>query len=229
MEKVQKKLKNFFKDLSFKEKEHKYSVKGRPIEKSVSKLIENYYEEFDVDAVAPYSAIKAGVTTEEIKAQWAAINLESRERGHRVHAFGELYQYNRNLKPSCPQEEAVVKFWRDLPEHIIPVEAELRMYHFREFYAGTADFILYDTKKNEYIIGDYKTNKDLYKNFQGKTMLAPFEYLLDMPLSHYQIQLSYYQILLEQIGVKVSKRLVVWLKLDGEYQMIFLDDVTDKI
>jgi hypothetical protein len=229
MEKVQKKLKNFFKDLSFKEKEHKYSVKGRPIEKSVSKLIENFYEEFDVDAIAPYSAIKAGVTTEEIKAQWAAINLESRERGHRVHAFGELYQYNRRLKPSCPQEEAIVKFWKDIPEHIIPVEAELRMYHFREFYAGTADFILYDTKANEYIIGDYKTNKDLYKNFQGKTMLAPFEYLLDMPLSHYQIQLSYYQILLEQIGVKVSKRLVVWLKLDGEYEMIFLDDVTDKI
>lgn len=229
MEKVQKKLKNFFKDLSFKEKEHKYSVKGRPIEKSVSKLIENFYEEFDVDAIAPYSAIKAGVTTEEIKAQWAAINLESRERGHRVHAFGEVYQYNRRLKPSCPQEKAIVKFWSDIPEHIIPVEAELRMYHFKEFYAGTADFILYDTKANEYIIGDYKTNKDLYKNFQGKTMLAPFEYLLDMPLSHYQIQLSYYQILLEQIGVKVSKRLIVWLKLDGEYEMIFLDDVTDKI
>ena len=116
-----------------------------------------------------------------------------------------------------------------MPEHILPVTAELRMYHFKHLFAGTADVLLFDTKNQTYIIADYKTNKDLNKNFRNKTMLAPFNNLLDSPLNHYQIQLSYYQILLEQIGVKVSRRIIVWLDLEGNYQMIDTEDLTDKL
>ena len=216
-----------FNKLSFEETKHKYYVEGNPLAKSVSALIGDFYEHFDAEQVAPYSAAKAGVTTEEILKQWADINQESRDRGHRVHAFGEIYQFNRNLSPSCPQEEAIVKFWQDVPEHILPLAAELRMYHFKHFFAGTADIILFDTKTQTYIIADYKTNKDLLKNYKGKTMLGPFSHLLDNPLNHYAIQLSYYQLLLEQVGVKVSKRIIIWLGLDGDYQLFNTEDVTD--
>lgn len=216
-----------FNKLSFEETKHKYYVEGNPLSKSVSALIGDFYEHFDAEQVAPYSAAKAGVTTEEILKQWADINQESRDRGHRVHAFGEIYQFNRNLRPSCPQEEAIVKFWQDVPEHILPLAAELRMYHFKHLFAGTADIILFDTKTQTYIIADYKTNKDLLKNYKGKTMLGPFSHLLDNPLNHYAIQLSYYQLLLEQVGVKVSKRIIIWLGLDGNYQLFNTEDVTD--
>ena len=226
MELVQKNLEKPFSDLSFKEKEHKYFVGTTPIKQSVSALIGEFYEHFDAKTVAPFSARKLGLTTEEVLKQWADINQESRDRGHRVHNFGELYQFDRTLKPSCPQEEAIVKFWKDVPEHIIPVAAELRMYHFKHLFAGTADIILFDTKTQTYIIADYKTNKDLHKNFKGKTMLEPFSALLDCPLNHYVVQLSFYQILLQQIGIKVSKRIIIWLSLEGEYEMIYTDDVT---
>jgi len=228
MELLQK-IQEPFNKLSFKEKEHKYFVEGTPINKSVSALIGDFYQHFNANAVAPYSAAKAGVSTEEILKQWADINQESRDRGHRVHNFGELYQFDRSLKPSCPQEEAIVAFWKDLPEHIVPVAAELRMYHFEYLFAGTADIILFDTKKQTYIIADYKTNKDLLKNFKGKTMLAPFQDLLDCPLNHYVIQLSYYQLLLEQIGIKVSKRVIIWLSLEGKYELFNTQDVTDTL
>lgn len=218
-----------FNDLTFEEKKHRYFVKDKPIKTSVSGLISEFYEHFDAQTVAPYSAKKLGITTEEVLKQWADINQESRDRGHRVHAFGELYQFNRSLKPSCPQEEALVSFWQSVPEHIIPVAAELRMYHFKYLFAGTADIILFDTKTQSYIIADYKTNKDLFKNYKNKTMLAPFEALLDCPLNHYVVQLSYYQILLEQIGVKVSKRIIIWLGLDGKFTTIQTDDVTSII
>jgi ATP-dependent exoDNAse (exonuclease V) beta subunit len=218
-----------FNDLTFEEKKHRYFVKDKPIKTSVSGLISEFYEHFDAQAVAPYSAKKLGITTEEVLKQWADINQESRDRGHRVHAFGELYQFNRSLKPSCPQEEALVSFWQSVPEHIIPVAAELRMYHFKYLFAGTADIILFDTKTQSYIIADYKTNKDLFKNYKNKTMLAPFEALLDCPLNHYVVQLSYYQILLEQIGVRVSKRIIIWLGLDGKFTTIQTDDVTSII
>jgi len=101
------------------------------------------------------------------------------------------------------------------------------MYHFKHLFAGTADIILFDTKTQTYIIADYKTNKDLLKNYKGKTMLGPFSHLLDNPLNHYAIQLSYYQLLLEQVGVKVSKRIIIWLGLDGNYQLFNTEDVTD--
>ena len=221
------KIQQPFNKLSFEEKKHKYYVDNQPIKTSVSGLISEFYEHFNAEQVAPYSAAKMGLTTEEVLAHWAAINQESRDRGHRVHAFGEVYQFNRNLKPSCPQEEAIVKFWQDVPEHILPLAAELRMYHFKHLFAGTADIILFDTKTQTYIIADYKTNKDLFKNYQGKTMIGPFSHLLDMPLNHYVIQLSYYQLLLEQVGVKVSRRVIIWLGLDGNYQLFDTDDVTD--
>jgi hypothetical protein len=221
------KIKEPFNKLSFEEKRHKYYVEETPIKHSVSGLIGKFYESFDAEKIAPYSAAKAGVTTEEMLRQWAEINQESRDRGHRVHNFGELYQFDRSLKPSCFQEKAIVKFWQDLPEHIIPVAAELRMYHFKYLFAGTADIILFDTKTQTYIIADYKTNKDLFKNFNNKTLLEPFSHLLDNPLNHYVIQLSFYQILLEQVGVKISKRIIIWLGLDGNYQLFNTEDVTE--
>ena len=223
---LRNKIQQPFDTLTFKEKEHKYFVQGKPIKTSVSGLISVFYEHFDANQVAPFSARKEGVTTEEILQKWADINLESRVRGHRVHNFGELYQFDRSLKPSCLQEEAIVKFWKDMPDHIIPVAAELRMYHFKHLFAGTADIILFDTKTQSYIIADYKTNKDLFKNYKQKTMLAPFSHLLDCPLSHYVLQLSYYQMLLEQVGVKVSKRIIIWLGMDGKYSMIETEDVS---
>jgi hypothetical protein len=221
------KIQKPFSNLTFEEKKHKYYVEGQPINKSVSALIGEFYEHFDAKQVAPYSAAKMGLTTEEVLAHWAAINQESRDRGHRVHNFGEVYQFNRNLKPSCPQEEAIVKFWQDVPEHILPLAAELRMYHFKHLFAGTADIILFDTKTQTYIIADYKTNKDLLKNYMGKTMIGPFSHLLDNPLNHYVIQLSYYQLLLEQVGVKVSRRVIIWLGLEGNYQLFDTENVTD--
>jgi hypothetical protein len=221
------KIQQPFNKLSFEEEKHKYYVDNQPIKTSVSGLISKFYEHFNAQQVAPYSAAKMGLTTEEVLAHWAAINQESIDRGHRVHAFGEVYQFNRSLKPSCPQEEAIVKFWQDVPEHILPLAAELRMYHFKHLFAGTADIILFDTKTQTYIIADYKTNKDLFKNYMGKTMIGPFSHLLDNPLNHYVIQLSYYQLLLEQVGVKVSRRVIIWLGLDGNYQLFDTEDVTD--
>lgn len=229
MEKLHRQVQEPFKTLQFNEEEHKYSVGGKKLDRSVSALVEDYYEGFDAEKMAPFTARKYGKTTQEVLAEWAATNFEAITRGNRVHLFGEKYQFNRTLVPSCPQEIAVTKFWDDMPEHIISVSAELRMYHFTKLFAGTADILLYDTKTNNYIIADYKTNKDLHKNFKGKTMLSPFTHLLDSPLNHYQLQLSYYQILLEQIGVKVSRRIIVWLSLDGTYEMIDTEDLTTKL
>ena len=226
--------------LDFDEEKHVYFVDGKPLKASVSKLIKQFYKPFPskqkaeeiekgmktTGAVGKYS----GMSSKKILKQWKKINEESTTRGTRVHEFGEVYPFNRRLKPRCKQEEAIVKFWEDLPNYLIPVTMELRMYHFELMFGGTADILLYNTLNNTFVIADYKTNKDLFKNYQGQTMTGIFKDKLDMPYSHYEIQLSYYQIMLEQIKkVKITQRIIVYLKLDGSYKMYQPEDVTTKL
>lgn len=226
MEKMRHIIRESFKDLEFNEEKHIYSVDGKAFNGSVSKLIETFYEKFDAPKIAKRTAKYRGITVEEVLAEWAATNKEAITRGNRVHIFGELYPFNRGMKPSCPQEEAVVKFWEELPEWIVPVGVEIKMYHKVFRFPGTADILLFNTKTQEYIIADYKTNKDLFKNFKEKKMLGMFSEFLDNPFNHYQIQLSFYQILLAQLGIKVYKRTIVWLNLDGTYTLYDTQDLT---
>ena len=213
--------------LDFDEEKHVYFVDNKPLKASVSKLIKQYYIPFNAEEVAERKALQTGFSKESFLNDWKEINLEAITRGHRVHTFGEFYPYKKGkMIPSCPQEEAVVKFWNEIPEHIILVGTEIRMYHKEKGYAGTADILLFDTMNQTYIIADYKTNKDLFKNFMGKKMINGFEHKFDMPFSHYEIQLSHYQILVEQIhGIKVSRRIVIHLQMDGNYKMYDCEDV----
>lgn len=75
----------------------------------------------------------------------------------------------------------------------------------------------------------HNTNADLFKNFGGKTLLPPFDEMLDMPKSMYILQLNSYQMALEKIGLKVIARKLFWLLPDGTYQKIPLENITKKL
>lgn len=221
-------MKSFFKDLSFNEELHKYYVNEKPINKSVSKLIELYKYPVNWEAVLKGVSKKRGISEDEILKEWKQAADLGCSIGDRVHLFGETYPFNKSLEPSDGYEEAIVKFWNDLPPYICIEELELKMYHKDYLYAGTTDIVLKDKRSGEYILADYKTNKDLFKNFNNQRMKSPFNFLLCMPLSHYKLQLNFYQILIEQIkGVKISKRVLVWVKPDGEYQLFQVEDLTN--
>jgi len=246
MEAIKSKIQSQFSQLEFDEAAHTYKAQGLKYP-SVSSHIHNFEEAVNWEEKAGHVARRDGKTTEQVLGEWKENNEESTDRGHRVHLFGELYPFNRNLKPfimkdgkPCPQELAVMKFWNDLPAHIIIVSLEIRMFHPLLRYAGTSDILLYNIKDGTFIIADYKTNNDLFKNFKGKKLLAPFGHLLDCPLNKYQIQLSLYQILFEQTGYKVSQRKIIWLLKEdmvvnkvqykaGEYVMFDAEDLTDTL
>lgn len=224
---ITNRIEYYFKDLRFKESTHTYKVDGKVLP-SVSGLIKNFVKPFPKDA-AGKSAKRLGLTETQVKSNWKAISDEACDRGNRVHLFGENYCFNRSLTPSCKQEEAVKKFWDELPEHIVPLKTEMQMYHKEFNYAGTADILLYDKASNSVIIADYKTNKDLFKNYKNKPMLSPFEDLLDCPFNKYQLQFSFYQILLEQTGLRVSGRKLIWLQKNGEYILYDTNDLTNTL
>lgn len=146
----------FFKDITFEEKEHIYSVNGVPIKESVSDKIKQYYKPFNKKVISHYSALKHGVSQESLVKDWDNKRDIAIIKGNKAHLFGELYPFNRELRPQSPYDLAIMKFWNDLPPHIIPIIAEARMYHKEDLYAGTPDFLLYNTLTGYYIILDYK-------------------------------------------------------------------------
>lgn len=158
----------------------------------------------------------------------------------------QLHKETNKLAPWHPKEEAIEKFMADLPSSFHLVLNEAKVYsglnpneelNPKEQYCGTFDMLYYydgegDEDKAGLVILDYKTNKELQKEYSrnvGKMFYPPFEELYDESLSSYILQLSCYQIPLEDIGLKVLGRKIIWLKNDGTYEKISLPNVTDKL
>lgn len=220
-------LNDFFRDVVFSEEGHRYFYKGEPILLSASKVFHKFVEPFDAEGIARSICAKSGKDPVELIKEWNTKSQEACDLGTSVHSFGEKYAINRTLKPKNGYEQAIVNFWKTVPDFIKIVSLEQIMYHFEYKYAGTADIILINEKTGKFIIGDYKSNANIFKNYKGKRMLKPFNNLLDMPFNHYQLQLSLYQMLLEQInGVEVSIRRLIWLLPDGTFKLLDTDDYT---
>lgn len=151
------------------------------------------------------------------------------------------------LIPTRKKEEAVLKFWEDVFKDINTyfVLAETKVYtgknkeltNLKQDYAGTFDLLWYykhptDDSKSGLIVLDYKTNKSLEDTFargNNKYLLAPFTDLYSESKSLYTLQLSAYQLPLEDIGLKVIARRIIWLKDDGNYELIPVQDVTNRL
>jgi hypothetical protein len=149
------------------------------------------------------------------------------------------------LIPTRKKEEAILKFYDELNENLHFVLAETKVYtgknkeltNLKQDYAGTFDILFYykdpnDDSKSGLCIFDFKTNKDLYNDFNrnnGVMMYAPFSDMFSESFGNYTLQLSAYQLPLEDIGLKVIARRIVWLKEDGTYELIPLKDVTKQL
>lgn len=211
----------FFNDLTFNEELHKYFVNGVALEGSVSQIVSGFSEPFDEYNISKGSAKKFGKTQEEILNEWKEKRDESLIKGNMAHNYAENLFYDNTIEPQCDIEASVFRFYKEIPDYIVPIIPELRMYHKKYLFPGTGDLLVKNLNDDTYIILDYKTNADLYKNFKGKTLLSPFNGILDCPLNKYKIQLSLYQLLIEQISnIKVSKRYIVWLRNQGSYELI---------
>lgn len=196
------------------------------------------------------------MTAQQIEESWKRISKEACDTGTQRHEFSEsvfyymtrqfdkiLPEFKDRLKEDggfeaiYPKEIAAAKFYEDLPKCLVPILAETKVYDEDLGYSGTFDLLCYydaelDGKtadRSGLVILDWKTNKDLYKNFKEKKLLHPFEDLLDMPLQIYHLQLSLYQNCLEKIGFKVVARRLMWLRPDGNYEKINLVSYTKRL
>ena len=136
--------------------------------------IKQFCRPFDSDGASRGTAFKTGRSQKEILAEWKDKADKACERGNKAHLFGEIYAFNREIRPSTQLDIAIMKFWQDLPPHIVPAFVELQMFHKEHLYAGTSDILLYNILSGKYIIADYKTNEDLFKKFQRPKIIRSF-------------------------------------------------------
>ena len=137
--------------------------------------------------------------------------------------------YNVFMDDSKP-----IKLWPVMPESQIYIFKDNNL-GLKYRYSGTFDILHAFQAKNgkwKLAIHDFKTNAQLINDFarsKKQNMLPPFEEYIDEPLSHYTIQLSLYQLGLEQLGYEIADRKLIWLKDDGTYEKVPVPDVTDKL
>lgn len=249
--------------LQFIEETHQYFLDG--VEYTCVSDIIKRWENNDREAMLEGCAKKAqwkkdykyyGMSKDEIRELWDKNAKEACDFGTLVHGFGEsmfywmigeddkiLPEYKEQFAGDEPvaknkHEEAVIQFWKDIPESFVPVLAETKVFNQEGTpYAGTFDILFYyykgkDNPKNGLVVFDYKTNKDLSNDYcreTGKMMKAPFNDLVEESLSHYQLQLSLYSIPIEKLGLKVIGRRVIWLLPDGSYEKIKMKDEVGRL
>ncbi len=157
--------------------------------------------------------------------------------------YNATYNY---LAPIHPKEEAVVKFMDEMSDGMHLVLNEAMVYsgknpdealNLKEQICGTFDMLYYydgegDESKAGFMVLDYKTNASLYNEFNrkyNKTLMAPFDDMIDEDLSHYTIQLSLYALMLEDIGIPVLDRVIVWLNDNAQYELVQVPNVSDSL
>ena len=145
------------------------------------------------------------------------------------------------LIPTFPKESAVKKFYDEKNGYLIPVGAEFKLStrymgdKVRKI-CGTCDLLFYEEDplfgEGQFVLADWKTNASLtndYKRKNGICMKFPFDNMIDDALSHYILQFNLYRRMLESVGVKIGDMRLIWLKEDGNYEIIKIGKLSDSI
>ena len=145
------------------------------------------------------------------------------------------------LIPTFPKESAVKKFYDEKNGYLIPVGAEFKLStrymgdRVRKI-CGTCDLLFYEEDplfgEGQFVLADWKTNASLtndYKRKNGICMKFPFDNMIDDALSHYTLQFNLYRRMLESVGVKIGDMRLIWLKEDGNYEIIKIGKMNDSV
>ena len=203
-------------DLHFYEPEHKYFYGGKPL-KSVTTLISEYKQPFDMNVVAEREAKKTGREVQEVIEEWNLQRELACSLGNSVHEEAEKIFNLPDGTCFRPPDGALGNFLWENPEVFsgfsIP---EVQICHPDYNLAGTVDLLFSDG--NAPAILDWKTNKSIEVIGYDK-MLPPLNDLDDCNYTHYALQLNLYRWMLrERYDYDAERMLIVHLKGSGEYE-----------
>lgn len=251
LEEVKKELKVFNK-FTFFEKDHHYECNGKKVGISVTRLIEEYSNPFDQQAIAEKVATRDNKDVTQVLQEWEYKNKFACEKGHFGHEFAQnLWSnviYQENIKsglegvkiPLNKIKQQAINFYNDFKGKFTHIRDEQLVGSEEYNICSAVDHLFLDKNGNVWLI-DYKTNSilkgynDDEKNRRyTKKMLIPLQNIKDDSLNHYYLQLSIYKYLIEKYtNIKIYKTMIVYMSENIEnYELIetpFLEKEVKKI
>ncbi len=236
-EEVLKVLKDSFKDFAFFEDGHYYECKGQRVGISVTRLIEEYANEFDSEDMAEKVANKENRSIEEVLEEWKYKADFACTKGSTCHEYAQCIWSNKKWIPnwfdrSDDYIQAVekiktqaLKFYQDYESHLEHLIDELPIGSEEFDIASCVDHLFYNKLTGEVVLVDYKTNSYMSgynKKAYSKKMKVPLNHLNDDALHHYYIQLSIYKYLIETYTpLKIGEMFIVYMSENIEnYEII---------
>ena len=251
LEEVRNELKVFDK-FTFFEQDHHYECNGKKVGISVTRLIEEYSNPFDQQAIAEKIASRDNKSISEVLEEWKYKNKFACEKGSICHLYAQNvwtstitlendFHGSTVLKNTC---ESIYKqaenFYKDFKDKFTHIQDEQLVGSEEYDVCSAIDHLFLDKEGNIWLI-DYKTNSvlkgynDDEKNQKyTKEMLVPLQNIKDDSLNHYYLQLSIYKYLVEKYtNIKIYKTMIVYMSENIEnYELIetpYLEEEVKKI
>lgn len=230
-----KELNKAFGDFKFYEQDHHYEYKGERVGMSVTRLIEEYAQEFDSQSIAEKVAERDNKSVQEVLDEWEYKNKFACEKGSTCHEWIQSLwsgnEYNELLfDGSIEYINAVNKIQNQAKN--FKKDYDDRLEHLADEYVigspeydicSAIDHLFINKLTGGLVLVDYKTNSDIHKNERyAKNMKVPSSHLKDDKLTHYAIQLSIYKYIVEKYtNLKFEEMFIVWFSENIEnYQII---------
>ena len=194
---------------------------------SATGIVSKFYEKFDTEAKAEWMAYRYGQTPDYWITKWRTHNQRSLDRGNDIHDRQEQFLYNRGFTRITGDREYAVrrvpfsdatKRRKISPDQLVDgCYPELKLWRHDWSIAGRCDKpTLESVLGTRYAhIEDYKTNKAIEENGfidkfgNERMMLDPISHLPDCEFTHYSLQLSIYQYMLEYFGYQPGIRRLI--------------------
>ena len=231
-----KELNKAFGDFKFFEEDHHYEFKGERIGISVTRLIEEYCNEFNAEEVAEKVAIKENKTIQQVLNEWKEKNEWACKKGSYIHQYiqglfsGEQHisafpineiLEKRKIVEKC--QEQCLFFWGENKNKLEHLTDEFVIGSEEYDIASAIDHLFINKLTGGLVLVDYKTNSDIHKNERyAKDMKVPLNHLKDTTLNHYAIQISIYKYLVEKYtNLTIDEFFIVYMSENiDDYEII---------
>lgn len=232
-----KELNKAFGDFKFFADDHHYEYKGKRVGISVTRLIEQYTNEFDSQEIAQKVANKENRDIQDVLAEWKYKNEFSKAKGSTSHEYAQsLWSGEKWIFDSfdnCPEyidainkiKKQAENFYIDHKDIYELVSVEYIVGDKEADCASAIDMLLRNKITGELVLVDFKTNSYMTgynKTAYKKPMKVPLQNLNDDAYNHYCIQLPIYKYWLEEkANLKVSDMFIVYFSENIEnYKII---------
>ena len=204
--------------IKFDEESHTYThIDTKKPFISVTTLLGKYKQPFDRDGHSKRVADREGVPQEMVLEMWEEEKNRACKRGTDIHKILENYIDFGEVKDSygwlCKSYDKAVERSVDSFKNIL---CENLLYDEDSAVAGTADLIF--DHKNEFTVGDFKTNKKFkFSSPYSERLKDPVSHLHNCEFNLYGLQLSLYAYLYEKMSGKRCRKCVVFYLQDDRF------------